>query len=248
MKHLYTILISVFIFFSSAVHAQSYTLHGTVYDHFNRQPVQLVTVFASNGKVALSDTVGRYNIIVSEKDSVWFSYLGKQTMKYPVDTITNPSNFEIALYIDVAWLPEVRVRTPNYKLDSLQNRAEYAKYFDFKKPGLKVVSASPSSYVPGSVTVGLDLDEIINMFRFRRNRQILSLQERLIQQEHDKYINHRFTKYFVIQLTGLKETEINYFMDVYRPQYEKLLMMNDIEFGVYIQQCYKNYLFVKGNQ
>lgn len=207
--------------------------------------MQLVTVEASNGRVALSDTLGRYNITVSEKDSVWFSYLGKQTMKYPVDTIVNPSNFEIALYVDAAWLPEVKVRTPNYKLDSLQNRADYAKYFNFKKPGLRVASASPSAYVPGSVTVGLDLDEIINMFRFRRNKQIEALQARLIQQEHDKYIDHRFTKYFVIQLTKLSGEKLNDFMDLYRPQYERLLMMNDIELGEYIQACYKEYVSVK---
>lgn len=207
--------------------------------------MQLVTVEASNGRVALSDTLGRYNITVSEKDSVWFSYLGKQTMKYPVDTIVNPSNFEIALYVDAAWLPEVKVRTPNYKLDSLQNRADYAKYFNFKKPGLRVASASPSAYVPGSVTVGLDLDEIINMFRFRRNKQIEALQARLIQQEHDKYIDHRFTKYFVIQLTKLSGEKLDDFMDLYRPQYERLLMMNDIELGEYIQACYKEYVSVK---
>lgn len=207
--------------------------------------MQLVTVEASNGRVALSDTLGRYNITVSEKDSVWFSYLGKQTMKYPVDTIVNPSNFEIALYVDAAWLPEVKVRTPNYKLDSLQNRADYAKYFNFKKPGLRVASASPSAYVPGSVTVGLDLDEIINMFRFRRNKQIEALQARLIQQEHDKYIDHRFTKYFVIQLTKLSGEKLDDFMDLYRPQYERLLMMNDIELGEYIQACYKEYNTMK---
>lgn len=217
-----------------------------MYDRFSKQPVQLVTVQSSNGRAALSDTLGRYNIVVSEKDSVWFSYLGKQTMKYPVDTIDNTSNFEIALYIDAAWLPEVKVRTSSYKLDSLQNRADYAKYFNFKKPGLKAVSASPSAYVPGSVTVGLDLDEIINMFRFRRNRQILSLQERLIQQEHDKYINHRFTKYFVTQLTKLTGEKLDRFMEQYRPAYEMLLMMNDIELGEYIQACYKQYLQGQG--
>jgi hypothetical protein len=227
------------------VHAQSFTLHGAVYDHFNKQPVQLVTVFASNGNIALSDTLGKYHIAVREKDSVWFSYLGKQTIKYPVDTIADPSNFEIALYVDAAWLPEVKVQTRDYKFDSIQNRLGYAKYFDFKKPGLRVVSASPSSYVPGSVTVGLDLDEIINMFRFRRNKQILSLQERLVQQEHDKYIDHRFNKYFVRQLTKLDGEELNYFMDMYRPVYENILMLNDIELGEYIQQCYKNYLLDK---
>lgn len=229
-----------FLFLISAS-SQNFKVHGTVYDHFNKQPVQLVTVFGSNGNITLSDTLGRYNIIVSQKDSIWFSYLGKQTIKYPVDTISDPSNFEIALYVDVAWLPEVKVKTRDYRFDSIQNRQDYAKYFDFKKPGLKLVSPSPSSYIPGSVTVGLDLNEIINMFRFRRNKQILSLQQRLIQQEHDKYIDHRFNKYFTGKITKLSGVELENFMVVYRPSYESLLLMNDIEFGQYILLAYKNY-------
>lgn len=238
-------LIFIFLFLFFCAGAQRIVLHGTVYDHFNKQPVQLVTVFASNGNVVLTDTLGKYAIALSEKDSVWFSYLGKQTMKYPVDTIADIANFEIALYIDAAWLPEVRVQSRDYYFDSIQNRRDYAKYFNFQKPGLKIVSVSPSSYVPGSVTVGLDLDEIINMFRFRRNRQLLSLQQRLIEEEHDKYIDHRFTKYFVGRLTGLENDALENFMNIYRPSYEMLLTMNDIELGQYIQLAYKNYLMNK---
>ena len=60
----------------------------------------------------------------------------KKTKGYPVDTISNLYNFEIALYVDAAWLPAVKVKNSNYKLDSLQNRQEYAKVFNFRKPKL----------------------------------------------------------------------------------------------------------------
>lgn len=243
------LLLSCFLFiFSGVSYAQSFRLHGTVYDYFSKQPLDAVTVYSSAGSHAITDSTGKYAIDVAWKDSVWFSYLNKATQKYPVDTISNPVNFEVALYVNVAWLPEVKVKTNNYRLDSIQNRLDYAKYFNFRKPGVRLTSASPaSSYVPGSVTVGIDLDELINMFRFKRNRRIESLQTRLIEQEQDKYIDHRFTKYFVRQLTRIDSADLKDFMTKYRPDYYSLLLLNDIDFGQYIQRSYRNYLYLKRN-
>jgi len=223
--------------------AQNLKLQGTVYDYFSKKPLDAVTVQSSSGLNAITDSLGKFSISVTKNDSVFFTYLSKKTLKYPVDTITDLSNFEIALYVDAAWLPAVKVRNSNYRLDSIANRQQYAKAFNFKKPGLKFTSSpsSPSSYIPGSVTAGLDLDEIINMFRFKRNRQILSMQERLIQEEQNKYINHRFTKFLVQKLTNLKGAALDSFMVVSRPSYELLLTMNEIELGYYIEQCFKLY-------
>ena len=213
-------------------------LHGTVYDYFSKRPLDAVTVQTSAGLHAITDSLGKFSITISAKDSVWFSYLSKNTLKYPVDTIRNLSNFEIALYVDAAWLPAVKVQSRNYTLDSIQNRQEYAKVFNFRKPGIQINSASPNTYNPGDVTAGLDLDAFINMFRFRRNHQLLTMQDRLLQQEQDKYINHRYTKYFVSKITGLKGNELDSFLELSKPSYELLQTMNELELGYYIEQIY----------
>lgn len=210
-------------------------------DFYSKKPLDAVSVFTTSGKTTITDSLGRFAITCSKKDSVWFSYINKNTQKYPADTISNFSDFTIALHVDAAWLPAVKVRNSNYYIDSLQNRIDYAKVFNFKKPSIGIVSTSPSNYVPGGLTAGFDLNELINMFRFRRNRQILSMQERLLKQEEDKYINHRFTKLLVKKLTGIDSSKLNEFMDVCRPSYELLTTMNDIELGYYIEQCYKIY-------
>jgi len=160
-------------------------------------------------------------------------------MKYPVDTITNTDAFNVQIFVNAYNLPDVSVRNRNYRLDSIQNRNDYAKYFNFRKPGLRL-STNPG-YNPGGVTVGLDLDEIINMFRFKRNRSIEALQKRLIQQEQDKYIDHRFSKAFVRKITKLQSPGLDTFMVRYRPDYQILLILNDLELGYYIEQCYKQY-------
>lgn len=232
-------IVFILLFFNFQI-AFSQIIKGKVSDYFSKRALDAVTVQSTSGNFSISDSLGNYLIAVSKNDSIWFSYLNKQTMKYPVDTIVHPDNFDIALYVDARWLPEVKVTTPNYKLDSIQNRETYARAFNYRKPGLRLSQSNPSTYTPGGLTVGFDLDEIINSFRFRRNRQMLSFQQRLMQQEHDKYIDHRYTKYLVKKLTGLDGKQLDYFMNYYRPSYEVVLMMNDLELGYYIEQCYKD--------
>lgn len=223
--------------------AQFITISGTVYDITARRPLEAVGVFSSSGKGAVTDSLGKYTITVLKKDSVWFSLIGKITMKYPVDTISNLDNFNVMIHVRATELPEVKVRNNYYRYDSVQNRKDYAKIFDFKKPGLRL-SSNPS-YSPGGLTVGFDLDEIINMFRVKRNRSILSLQKRLVEQERDKYISSRYTKPFVRKITHLQSPELDTFMNRYRPEYEVVQLLNDLELGYYIQKSFEQYRAAK---
>ncbi len=204
-----------------------------------------VSVRCTCGKGTSTDSTGNFKLQIELKDSIWFSYFGKNTQKYPVDTITNPGDFEIALHIDVPWLPEVKVRGKNYNLDSIENRKEYSNIFNYRKPGLRLSESAPSTYVPGSLTAGFDLDELITMFRFKKNREMLSVQQRLLQEEQDKYVNHRFNKRFIQELTNLKSPQLDTFILYFKPSYELLLNFNDLELGFYIQQSFKQFLIMK---
>lgn len=239
MKSAFVTILSILI----SQLTSSQTISGRISDYFSKKPLDGVSVQTSSGHFAISDSLGNYSIAINKKDSLWFTYFSKQTVKYPIDTIAHPENFDIALYVDAQWLPEVKVATRNYRLDSLQNRENYANAFNFRKPGLRLSQSDPSAYSPGGLTVGFDLDEIINAFRFRHNREMSEFQERLIQQEHDKYIDHRYTKYLVKKLTNLDGKQLDDFMNYYRPSYELMLIMNDLELGYYIEQCYKDYQF-----
>lgn len=232
-------LFILFVSISQTIICQ--TISGRISDYFSKKPLDAVSVITSSGHFAISDSLGNYSIAVRKNDSIWFSYLNKQTLKYPIDTIAHPDNFDVALYVDARWLPSVTVATKNYRLDSIQNRETYANVFNYRKPGIRFSQSNPSTYTPGSLTAGFDLDEIINAFRFRQNREMIAFQQRLIQQEQDKYIDHRYTKFLVKKLTGLDGKQLDDFMNTYRPSYDEVLMMNDLELGFYIEQCYKDY-------
>lgn len=227
--------------------AQVIQVSGSVYDFNNRLPIEAVSVFCTCGSGAITDSAGHYDILVRDHDSIYFSYLGKNTIKYPVDTIRYPEAFEIGLHVDVKWLPEVKVQTHNYYMDSVENRRAYAKVFNYQKPGIAVNRNSPSTYVPGALTVGFDLDQLIGMFQFRRNRQMLAFQNRLLKDEQDKYIDHRYSIRFVKQLTRLEHPELETFMNQYRPDYTLLQQMNDLELGYYIELCFDDYKKQRSN-
>lgn len=224
---------------SAPIHAQQVTISGTVYDLSARRPLEAVGVISSSGRGTITDSMGRYSITVSSKDSIWFSLIGKTTMRYPVDTISNTENFNVMLHLRAFDLPDVVVRNSYYRFDSIQNRRDNAKAFDFRKPTLRL-SGNPN-YNPGGLSVGFDINEIINMFRFKRTASLLNLQRRLLMQEQEKYVDSRFTKPFVRKITKLSSPDLDSFMVRYRPDYETLLRLNDLEFAYLINKNYERY-------
>lgn len=238
------ILAFIFFIFIYVTHlnAQSVPVSGNVYDISGRRPIESVLVYSSDNR-AITDSLGHYTILVKAKDSIWFSLFGKHTQKYTIDTIEDLQHFNIMIHVTGYDLPEVRVRNSYYKYDSLQNRIDYAKFFNYSAPGLKL-SNNQNLFGPNGLTIGFDLDEIINMFRVKRNRNLQFLQNRLISQEQEKYINYRFTKRFVQKLTHLESPELEKFMDYCRPDYVVLALLNDLELGLYIEK--KFILYKKG--
>ena len=74
---------------------------------------------------------------------------------------------------------------------------------------------------------------------------MLSFQNRLLKEEEDKYITHRYSVRLVKQLTKLESPELEVFMEQYKPEYDILQQMNDLELGYYIELCYKDYKLKK---
>ena len=210
--------------------AAQYKVQGKVLDSSRHYGVQSVSVQASNGTGTITDANGSYQLNVSAKDSIWFSYLGKPTRKFPVAKIADLTQFDIALQINIPVLAEVKIRPRNYKLDSLQNREDYAKIFNFRKPNLE----SMTSIGPGGA--GIDINELIRAFQFKKNKSTLRFQERLLEQERQKFIDHRFNKALVRRLTSLDGEALDRFMVQYRPDFDFAAYTGDYAFQLYIKE------------
>lgn len=212
-----------------------YKIRGTVYDSTKSFVVPFVSVLSTSGKGTVTNGYGEYEIAVGEKDSIWFSYLNKPTVKFPVLKITTPLAFDISLQVNVTVLKEVRIRPRNYRQDSIQNRQDYAKVFNYNKPGLGVVTPQYGA------AAGFDLNELINVFRFRKNRNMKSFQDRLVAQEEDKFVDHRFNKALVRRLTALTGPELDSFMIAFRPPYIFAIITSDYDFQLYIKDAFERF-------
>jgi hypothetical protein len=221
---------------TGSLHAQ-FKVKGTVYDSSRSFVLEAVTVLSTTGKITTTDSNGHYAIEVTEKDSIWFSYLGKPTIKYPILKMNDPLHFDVALQLSVTVLKGVTVRPRSYRMDSIQNRIDYAQIFNYEKPKIQ-----PAIYGLG---VGFDLDEIIRMFQFRKNKNTLKFQQRLLEQEEDKFIDHRFSKQLVKRLTNLTGAQLDSFMIVYRPTYFFCQIASDYELASWIKNSYR--LFMQRN-
>lgn len=214
------------------------TISGTVLDSSRINFVPGVRVINNAGQFALTDSLGKYTITVAEKDSLAFIFNGKSTIKFPVHNVNDPRHFDIALQVPYKGkfkvLKEVIVHTRSYREDSAENRQTYAKIFNYSKPTLE------TSITPGG-GVGADVNEIINMFRFKRNKMMKNFQLRLEEQEQDKYVNYRFNKTLVKRITHLEGEQLNMFMLLYRPGYEFASNASELAFNQYILNCYYKY-------
>jgi len=228
MKHAKLLL--VFLSCCAAARGQVH-LTGTIYDASARFTLQGVSVVGTSGRGTTTDTLGHYSITLPAADSVYFSYLGRATARIPVKDIPAGIPFDMSLDIAVDSLPTVFVRSHNYLLDSLENRREYKKVFDYDKG---YVDGLKSGRGGRSMGVGIDFDMLLDG---RKHRQMLALQKRLEYEEDEKYIDHRWTKALVHRITGLELPALDTFMRAYRPTKEFIQSFGtDYEFDHYIQE------------
>ena len=223
-------LLLFFIVATNQLHAQL-IVAGTVFDSSKKNYVENVRVESTGGKYTTTDSMGNYKISVAENDSLTFIYKNKPTQKFVVKDIANITQFDISLGVTVKGgyhtLKEVLVFARSYREDSMENRQNYADVYNYRKPTIRT-SVSPSG------AVGADVNEIINMFRFKRNKRLNAFQARLEQQEQDNFVSFRFNRNFVRRITQLQGAELDTFMIRYIPTYEFAITADEVTFNKYI--------------
>ncbi|NCU02895.1 MAG: hypothetical protein GXC73_02815 [Chitinophagaceae bacterium] len=239
----------IIVFLLAKTGAAQIQLSGTVYDSTKRNVVMGVQVICTCGTMSITDSAGNYSIYVGARDSVFFFFNNKPTQKFSVASIKDYTAFEISIQMHVPGrykqLKEIIVYGKNRKQDSIDNRMQYDKVFNHDRGGIRFSGSNPEA----GIGAGVDLDALINVFRFRRNRSMARFQERLIREEQNKYIDYRFSKTIVMRLTTLKEGPLlDEFMIQYRPEYELLTQVLDIELYQYIQIAAKDFQKKKGIQ
>lgn len=219
------------------VSGQDVTVHGVVYNAYGTMPLQAATVSSTSGRSTVTDSNGNYVIVAPRADSIWFSYLGRSTRRFPVRDIDPGAGFYVSLQVDPVVLKEAKVTPRDYRADSLQNRKDYEKYFNYKRP-----KALPTPGISGGgLGVSINIDTLIMMFQFNKIRRAKAFQKRLIYDEHEKYVDHRFARSVVLKITHLEGDELDSFMVQYRPSYEFCVRATDYDLDEYIKLAFRQY-------
>jgi hypothetical protein len=221
------------------INAQAqFILSGTVLDYSKINYVPNVKVISTGGLFTFTDSLGKYKIMVTEKDSLTFFFTNKPTQKFVVKNINDISHFDVSLHININTkyntLKEVIVFSKSHRQDSLENRATYADIFNYNKPTFRT-SIGPSG------VVGADANELINIFRFKRNKRLKAFRTRLEIEEQDKYVNYRFSKKVVKRITQLKDNNLERFMILYKPDYDFVSIADELTFNQYLLNCLYNF-------
>jgi hypothetical protein len=229
LRSLRLILIILLNIISHASFSQKLVVKGMVADKSKINAVKGVTVTSTSGKKTVTDSLGRYSIETGLRDSLFFTYKNKPTEKFPVKKITNTDEFNISILINVEgaikMLEEVVVVSKSYKQDSVENRERYARFFEPKQSeGIRMYDG----------TAGIDMQSIYSIFQFKKRKREKQFRNYLVMKEEEKYIDYRFSRKYVQRLTKLTTPHLDTFMVWYKPTYNFLNSLNEIDLNYYI--------------
>lgn len=234
------ILVLIFLSFNSLSSAQV-VLNGKVYESGTQTALEGVSIInKTTQKGELTDRYGYFSVDGNVGDSIQIRLLGyiSQTIAIPPGSKIVIKN--IFLTIRKFQLQNVEILArPDFKRDSLLNREENAAIFNYKKP-TALNATLQGIFHP---LTGLD-----NLIHGQKRRRLENFQGKLQTQEQDRYIDSRYTRQLVSELTTLQGEELETFMKLYRPSFEALQTYTEYDLYTKIKEDYKDYQSFKASQ
>lgn len=237
MKYIAPLIILILILFADKIVAQG-IVSGKVYESVNQFPLEGVSIRNKNTSGGeLSDRSGFYSVNASAGDSIEVYILGYKRFKFKVTASASDAVKNVYLTIEKFNLPEVEVwARRNVTKDSLNNRRENAALFAYHRRSVgKAILGSffnPVSSLQSLVDMG-------------KNRRLKHFQAHLVAEERDNYIDSRFTRENVEDITGLKGKELEAFILSNKPSFEFTQNAKEYDMLVYIKEKFAAYTVEK---
>jgi hypothetical protein len=203
----------IFLVFSPAGFAQQY-LFGKVIKKEGPEVLPGVNVKnLSHKKYNRSDMGGNYRIAALSGDTVIFSSAGYLPDTVLVSNHMLDDGFDIFLAPNIVLLPSVQVdEMSKYEADSVKRRQDYSFIQDKKHP-VKLWNEKRTADAPG-----LNFSPI--GFFSKGEKQKRKLRQRIKEEDEEEYIDAKFPRTRVAQLTRLNGDSLQRFMLLYRPGYK----------------------------
>lgn len=238
-----------FLLFSLHLFAQR--LSGVVVDRNTLSPIAHATI-SSPAQILFTTVTGQFTLAnIRKGDTVRISCIG---YKSHFLVFNQPVADTIRIYLEqnVTALKSVVItgkRDPN--ADSIRLRKEFAPVFEHKNAGIKDAFITRDPYVykwndfitstnNATTLLSVNLLSVLDMLN-KNNAPVTKLQQTLLKEEEYDYVDRKFSKQKVIDLTGLKGDSLQMFMDKYRPSTTEAKKMTDYDVRIYIKKSYTEF-------
>ena len=215
-------------------------LNGTIVDKTNKRPLKSVAV-SVHGLLVYTNFRGEFSIAAGPGDTLKITCDGYK----PCIAILNKAvtTIDLELAPTSITLKEVIVRSnrdSDFKVDSLNNRAAFAKQFNYTGPKLSDAFKGNTDKQPGDL---ISINPLLLVAALtKKHSPEYKFHKTLLNDEHEEYIDRKFNRGVAAQTTALKGDTLTQFLIRYRPTYKFALKTTDYEMRLYIKNCYQKFV------
>jgi len=234
---------------SAQLHAQQ--VNGILLDKNTGYPVPGAVVKKGNS-IQLTASNGSFVLTNAKSgDSVRVTLIGYKVYYFALGM---PGRDTIRVYLtpNSIALRSVNIQAlRDRKLDSLQNRREFASIFGYKQPTLYDIftkvdpyAYSPNNYIMASnstaALAGIDVLSAVALLT-KHKAPTSKLHDLAVNQEQLNYVDERFSKQKITSITKLQGDSLTNFIYFYRPSIQALKQMKEYDLMVYIKKSYDDF-------
>ncbi len=237
-----TTLLPLFILLT--VCSQAQTLHGVVLDRQTGNPIAGAHIVQGLSS-SLSSSQGRFDFqLFVMSDSIGVYAYGYKFRRIPVGPQLLADTLTVYMQPLSSQLTGVEIRSRrNYKVDSLNNRNQFAKQFNYKGPSVMDAFTGDykSPFQPASASI--NLLTLAGALTKKMSKEY-KFKQKLLDYEQENYIDDRFNEDLVTSITKLKGDSLHEFMRTYRPSKKYLETVTRYDLLPYIKESYDKFVAV----
>ena len=229
-----------------------YQVRGTLTDTEGK-PVQFAHVVNINKKAAcISDTAGRFRVLMIKSDTVKISCLGYDVSGFTIsglnlDDKTSETSIEIGSIVlrektyELEMISVYKERWKSFVYDWQQEEPEDAPYYEkkiehWKNNLINIDELKQISTAARGVGFGMGF-----LFDRKQRKAMEKVNEDKRQEVLNKEAEAKYNPQIVADITGMNLDEAREFMDHFKLDRDFILRRNDYDLYLIIKQLYKEY-------